>query len=307
MEIRVLRYFLEAAREESITRAAERLHISQPTLSKQLKDLEEELGQKLFTRTNYSIHITEAGMLLRKRAEDILDMVDKTASEFQSLDTDIGGDIHIGCAESDGIKYLAKCLNTLHEVNPGIRYHLHSGNTEDITERLDKGILDFAVIVQNVDLSKYNYLKLPCSDIWGIIMRQDSPLADKKAVQVEDLLDLPLICSRQGMAVDYPKFFGEKVDSLNVVATFNLVYNAAILVREGLGYAFSFDKLVDTSPGSGLCFRPLSPALETDMYVIWKKYQMFSPAAKLLLEEMKEQFSKSENFINNNQTTIYSV
>ncbi|MCM1215806.1 MAG: LysR family transcriptional regulator [Lachnospiraceae bacterium] len=292
MEIRVLRYFLEAAREESITRAAERLHISQPTLSKQLKDLEDELGQKLFTRTNYSIRITEAGMLLRKRAEDILDMVDKTASEFQSLDMDIRGDIHIGCAESDGIKHLARCLDTLHKVNPGIRYHLHSGNTEDIAGRLDKGILDFAIIAQNVDLSKYNYLELPHSDIWGIIMRQDSPLADKKAIQAEDLLDLPLICSRQGMAVDYPKFFGEKVDALNVVATFNLVYNAAILVREGLGYAFSFDKLVDTSPDSGLCFRPLSPVLETKMYVIWKKYQMFSPAAELLLKEMKEQFSK---------------
>ncbi len=292
MEIRVLRYFLEIAREESITRAAERLHISQPTLSKQLKDLEEELGQKLFTRTNYSIRLTEAGMLLRKRAEDILDMVDKTTNEFQALEEDIGGDIHIGCAESDGIKYLARCLNTLHEINPNIRYHLHSGNTEDIAGRLDKGILDFAVIVQNVDLSKYNYLELPSTDIWGIIMRQDSPLANKTALQMEDLLGLPLICSRQGMAVDYPKFFGEKVDALNVVATFNLVYNAAILVREGLGYAFSFDKLVDTSPESGLCFRPLTPALETKMYVIWKKYQVFSPAAELLLKEMKERFSQ---------------
>ena len=293
MEIRVLRYFLEVAREESITRAAERLHISQPTLSKQLKDLEEELSQKLFTRTNYSVRLTEAGMLLRKRAEDILDMVDKTANEFQTLDEDIGGDIHIGCAESDGIKYLARCLNALHGINPRIRYHLHSGNTEDIAGRLDKGILDFAVIVQDVDLSKYNYLEMPSIDTWGIIMRQDSPLADKKAVQMEDLLNLPLICSRQGMTVDYPKIFGERVDALNVVATFNLVYNAAILVREGLGYAFSFDKLVDISPDSGLTFRPLVPTLETKMYVIWKKYQMFSPAAKLLLKEMKEQFSKN--------------
>lgn len=290
MEIRVLRYFLEAAREESITRAAERLHVSQPTLSKQLKDLEEELGQKLFTRTNYNIRLTESGMLLRKRAEDILDMVDKTAGEFLSLDDDIGGDIHIGCAESDGIKYLARCFRTLHEIYPRIRYHLHSGNTEDIAGRLDKGILDFAVIVQDVDLSKYNYIEMPSTDVWGIIMRSDSHLADKKAIQMEDLLDLPLICSRQGMSVDYPKFFGEKVDALNVVATFNLVYNAAILVREGLGYAFSFDKLVDTGPDSGLCFRPLIPVLETKMYVIWKKYQVFSPAAERLLKEMKEQF-----------------
>lgn len=294
MEIRVLRYFLETAREESITRAAERLHISQPTLSKQLKDLEEELGQKLFTRTNYSIRLTEAGMLLRKRAEDILDLVNKTSDEFQSLDENIGGDIHIGCAESDGIKYLARCLNALHETNPRIRYHLHSGNTEDIAGQLDKGILDFAIIAQDVDLSKYNYLELPSTDIWGIVMRQDSPLADKEAVSMEDLLELPLICSRQSMTVDYPKFFGEKIDSLNVVATFNLVYNAAILVREGLGYALSFDKLVDTGPDSGLCFRPLIPTLETKMYVIWKKYQVFSPAAELLLNEMKERILKGE-------------
>ncbi len=291
MEIRVLRYFLEVSREESITRAAERLHISQPTLSKQLKNLEEELGQKLFTRTNYSIRLTEAGMLLRKRAEDILDMVDKTTEEFQSLDEDIGGDIHIGCAESDGIKHLARCLHTLHEMNPRIRYHLHSGNTEDIAGRLDKGLLDFAVIVQDVDLSKYNYLEMPAFDIWGMIMRRDSPLAAKEAVCMEDLLDLPLICSRQGMVADYPKFFGEKTDDLNVIATFNLVYNAAVLVREGLGYAFSFDKLVDTGPDSGLCFRPLVPVLETKMYVIWKKYQIFSPAAELLLKEMKKRFA----------------
>lgn len=292
MEIRVLRYFLEAAREESITRAAARLHVSQPTLSKQLKELEEELGQKLFVRTNYSIRLTDAGMLLRKRAEDILDMVDKTTDEFRSLEEDIAGDIHIGCAESDGIKYLARCFHTLRRSYPRIRYHLHSGNTEDIAGRLDRGILDFAVIVQDVDLSKYNYLELPYTDSWGIIMRKDSPLAVKKTIQMEDLLDLPLICSRQGMIVDYPRFLGEKVDSLNVVATFNLVYNAAILVREGFGYAFSFDKLADTGADSELCFRPLSPALESKMYVIWKKYQVFSPAAELLLTEMKEQFSQ---------------
>ena len=290
MEIRVLRYFLEVAREESITHAAVRLHISQPTLSKQMKDLETELGQKLFVRTNYSIRLTDAGMLLRKRAEDLLRMSDRITEEFRTLSADEGGDIHIGCAESDGMRCLARCLRDVQTRHPRVRCHLYSGNTEDLAGRLDSGILDFAVIVQDVDLTKYNYLELPYADTWGVIMRKDSPLAGQEAVRMEDLLELPLICSRQGMKADYPKFFREKVDALHVVATFNLIYNAAVLVREGLGYALSFDKLADTGTDSELCFRPLSPSLTSRMYVVWKKYQLFSPAAQLLIEELKERY-----------------
>lgn len=290
MEIRVLRYFLEVAREESITHAAVRLHVSQPTLSKQMKDLETELGQKLFVRTNYSIRLTDAGMLLRKRAEDLLRMSDRITEEFRTLSADEGGDIHIGCAESDGMRCLARCLRDVQTRHPRVRCHLYSGNTEDLAGRLDSGILDFAVIVQDVDLTKYNYLELPYTDTWGVIMRKDSPLAGQEAVRMEDLLELPLICSRQGMKADYPKFFREKVDALHVVATFNLIYNAAVLVREGLGYALSFDKLADTGTDSELCFRPLSPSLTSRMYVVWKKYQLFSPAAQLLLDELKERY-----------------
>lgn len=290
MEIRVLRYFLEVAREESITHAAVRLHVSQPTLSKQMKDLETELGQKLFVRTNYSIRLTDAGMLLRKRAEDLLRMSDRITEEFRTLSADEGGDIHIGCAESDGMLCLARCLRDVQTRHPRVRCHLYSGNTEDLAGRLDSGILDFAVIVQDVDLTKYNYLELPYADTWGVIMRKDSPLAGQEAVRMEDLLELPLICSRQGMKADYPKFFREKVDALHVVATFNLIYNAAVLVREGLGYALSFDKLADTGTDSELCFRPLSPSLTSRMYVVWKKYQLFSPAAQLLIEELKERY-----------------
>ena len=290
MEIRVLRYFLEVAREESITHAAVRLHVSQPTLSKQMKDLETELGQKLFVRTNYSIRLTDAGMLLRKRAEDLLRMSDRITEEFRTLSADEGGDIHIGCAESDGMLCLARCLRDVQTRHPPVRCHLYSGNTEDLAGRLDSGILDFAVIVQDVDLTKYNYLELPYADTWGVIMRKDSPLAGQEAVRMEDLLELPLICSRQGMKADYPKFFREKVDALHVVATFNLIYNAAVLVREGLGYALSFDKLADTGTDSELCFRPLSPSLTSRMYVVWKKYQLFSPAAQLLIEELKERY-----------------
>lgn len=294
MEIRVLRYFLEVAREGSVTHAAERLHVSQPTLSKQLKDLEAELGKKLFVRSSFSVRLTDEGMLLRKRAEDILDMVDKTTDEFKALGQIAGGDIRIGCAESDGIKHLARRIKAVQERYPGIRIHLYSGDTEDLAERLDRGLLDFAVIAQAVDLSKYNYLELPGADIWGVVMRKDAPLAQREAICIEDLLDLPLIVSRQGLREDIPRLFGEKADRLNVTATLNLAYNGSVLAREGLGYVLTFDKLVDTGRESQLCFRPLFPRLETRLYIIWKKYQVFSPAAEVLLNEMKEHCSVLE-------------
>jgi len=290
MEVRVLRYFLEAAREESITKAAARLHISQPTLSKQLKDLEEELGQRLFVRTNYCIRLTDAGMLLRKRAEDILDMVDKTTEEFRMLDEDISGDIHIGCAESDGIKYLARCLNVLRQNYPRIRYHLHSGSTEDISGRLDSGLFDFGFLVEPPNLSKYNYLEVPGANVWGIVMRKDSLLAQRERICIDDLVGLDLLCSSQAMKTDIPRWCGEKADMLNLSGTVNLAYNGSVFVKEGAGYMLSFDKLTDTSADSELCFRPLFPPLETKMYVVWKKYQLFSPASELLLEEMKKHF-----------------
>jgi len=292
MELRVLRYFLEVAREGSVTRAAQRLHISQPTLSKQLKDLEGELGKKLFHRGSHDIKLTDEGMLLRKRAEDILTMADKTVEEFRALGEFTGGDVWVGCAESDGIKDLARCYLSLRERYPDLRLHLQSGNSADVTERLDRGLLDFAIIVHEVDLSKYNYLTLPAVDRYGVLMRKDSPLAARETVRVEDLLEVPLICSRQGLIEDYPKVFQERMDDLHVVATFNLAYNASVLVREGVGCALTFDKLADTSPESPLTFRPLWPPLETKMYMIWKKYQVFSPAAEALLEEVRERFGQ---------------
>lgn len=295
MELRVLRYFLEAAREGNITHAAERLHISQPTLSKQLKSLEEELGKKLFVRGNYNVRLTDEGMLLRKRAEDILDMVGKTEEEFKALGEITGGDVRIGCAESDGMKYLAQRVKSLQARYPRFRLHLYSGNTEDVEERLDRGLLDFAVLAQEVDLSKYNCLEMPDADTWGVVMRKDSPLAEKETVRMKDLLNLPLICSRQGITEDYPRWFGEKVDTLNIVATFNLSYNAGVLVREGAGYLITFDKLVNTGSDSDLCFRPLTPTLETKLYFVWKKYQLFTPVAELLLNEMREHFDNSRS------------
>lgn len=295
MEIRVLRYFLEAAREGNITRAAGRLHISQPTLSRQLKELEEELGKKLFIRSNYSIKLTDEGMLLRKRAEDILDMVDKTADEFRSLDDINGGDIHIGCAESDNIKYFSRILKKIQKKYPRIRCHIYSSGTDAVNERLERGLLDFAIIVQEVDLSKYNYLKMPSSDTWGLLMRKDSQLAQKPFIQPEDLLDLPLICSRQSMTEEIQKWLGEMLDKLNIIATYDLLFNASVMVREGLGYALGFDNIIYTGQESPLCFRPLNPALKSPMHIIWKKYQVFTPVASVLLEEMKKQFSDTDS------------
>ena len=294
MEIRVLRYFLEIAREENMTRAAESLHISQPSLSKEIKALEEELGKKLFTRTRSGLKLTEAGMLLRRRTEDILDMVDKTAAEFGSLDEMNGGDIYIGCAESRQIKYLARVIKQFKEKYPLLRYHLSSGNTEQVAEKLDRGILDFAFIVEPPDLSKYNYIEIPGADVWGVIMRRDSPLAEKSAVRPDDLFGLPLICSAQAMRVDIPRWCGEIADELNFTGTVNLCYNGSVFVREGSGYMLTFDGLIDTSRSSGLCFRPLNPPLETNMYFIWKKYQLFSPIAEHFLKELEKYFSGND-------------
>ena len=185
-------------------------------------------------------------------------------------------------------------MMAIHRQYPGIRFHLYSGDTDDLAERLDRGLLDFAVIAQAVDLSKYNYLELPGADTWGVVMRKDAPLAQRETICLDDLLNLPLIVSRQGIREDIPKLFGEMVDRLHIVATINLTYNGSVLAREGMGYVLTFDKLVDTSEQSELCFRPLIPRLETKLYIIWKKYQVFTPAAEVLLGEMKEHDSVSQ-------------
>ena len=294
MELRVLRYFLEITRAGNMSRAAETLHVSQPTLSKQIKDLELELGKKLFHRGSSSLSLTDEGLLLRKRAEDILDMVEKTEQEFKSLDDISGGEVHIGCAESFQIKYLARAIKKLKEISPLFRYHLTSGNTEQVVERLDKGLLDFAVIAEPPNLSKYNYLEIPEADTWGLIMRKEDPLAQKESIRIDDLLGLELICSAQGMKFDLPRWCGEKADTLNLTGTLNLAYNGSVFVKEGLAYMLTFDQIIDTGTDSELCFRPLDPPLKTKMYVIWKKYQVFTPVAELLLKKLKDQFNTSE-------------
>lgn len=295
MEIRTLRYFLEAAREENMSKAAERMHISQSALSKQLKGLEEELGKKLFVRHSFSIELTEEGMLLRKRAEDLLSMADKITAEFALMDDIIGGNIYFGCAESYQIRHLAALIKRFKKQYPGFHYHITSGDTEQVTEKLDKGLLDFAVLVERPDYAKYNVVKMPESDRWGLVMPAGCALAQKDCITFEDLLGLPLFCSGQGWHADLPLWCGERINELTLEGSFRLSYNASVFTREGLGYLLTFEHLVNTSSESGLVFRPLYPELTTDMFIIWKKHQVFTPIAERFINELQAEFNKNNS------------
>ena len=288
MEIRTLRYFLAVAREENMTRASEYLHVSQPTLSKQVQALEDELGKKLFIRHSFRIELTEEGMLLRKRAEDLVSMADRIAGEFAALDDVTGGDVYFGLAESYQIRCLAREIKRFKEIYPSLRYHISSGDTEQVTEKLDKGVLNFAVLAEEPDPVKYHYLTFPQADVWGLVLPQEHPLAKKQSITADDLVDLPLFCSEQGWQKDIPRWAGDKMDALHLEGSFRLSYNASLFVKEGLGFLLTFDRLIDTGPGSGLVFRPLAPKLETKMYLIWRKYQVFNPIAERLLTSLKE-------------------
>lgn len=293
MDFRVLKYFLTVAREGSMTGAAKFLHVTQPTLSRQLKILEEDLGKKLFIRTNHRLKLTDEGMLLRKRAEDIISMVEKTEQEFLTMDNLTGGDVYISAGETDAFKYFAQVAIKLKDQYPYMRYHLHSGNSQDVMERLDNGLVDFGIVVDPVDLSKYNYITLPSKDTWGIIMREDNPLAEKQSITIKDLESVPLILPKQvsqhaKMQNEFSDWLGESYDKLNIIATFTLGFNPFIMVREGFGCTLSFDKMVNNVTENNLIFRPLEPKLESGLHVIWKKYQVFSPAAELFLNALKK-------------------
>jgi len=291
MEIRTLRYFLAVAREENMTRAAEQLHVTQPTLSKTLKALEEELGKKLFTRHSFSIRLTEEGVLLRNRAEDLVSMADKIAQEFVTLDDITGGDIYLGLAESYQIRLLARAIREFRTQYPALRYHITSGDTEQVTEKLDKGLLDFAVLVEAPDKTKYESLIFPQADVWGLVFPAEDPLAKKKAVTVDDLVGLPLFCSEQSWRNDLPRWCGDRMQALRLEGSFRLSYNGSMFAREGLGYLLTFDHLIDTSSDSGLVFRPLYPKLENSLYLIWKRYQALSPIAERFLKHLQTSFA----------------
>lgn len=293
MELRVLQYFLAVAKEQNISAAAQSLHLTQPTLSRQLRELEEELGKELMIRGSRKITLTEDGMLLRKRAEEILELVGRTQQEIMRSDDTVSGDIYIGTGETDGVRQIARTANQLQEAYPGIRFHIVSGDAVDVCEQLDKGLLDFGVLLGDIDKTKYHYMELPMKDTWGVLMRRDSPLAQQNTVSPGDLWDKPLILSRQ---VDNKsglyRWLRKEPSELRTVATYNLIYNASLMVDEGMGYAFTLDKLVNTT-GSQLCFRPLNPKLELGMYLVWKKSQIFSKAAELFLQHLQEYLGAS--------------
>lgn len=287
MEIRVLQYFLAVAREQSISAAAQSLHLSQPTLSTQLKALEQELGRQLLirgTKGSRKVTLTEEGMILRKRAEEILTLVDRAQEEIVHGDGEVEGEVSIGAGETDTVRLFARAAGRLRRQHPGIRLRISSGNADFVLEQLDKGLIDFGLLFSEVDDHKYQSMAIPLQDTWGVLMRKDAPLAEKETITPEDLWDKPLILSHQrGGGV--LQWLGREPSQLSIVATYNLVYNASLLVDEGLGYALCFDKLINTQ-GSSLTFRPLDPPILAEATVVWKKYQVFSKAARLFLEEL---------------------
>lgn len=276
-----------------MSRAAELLHVTQPTLSKAMRSLEDELGKKLFKRRSFSISLTEEGQLLRDRAADLIAMADRIEKEFLSLDDISGGELFLGLAESYQIRYIAREIKKLKSIYPKLNYHIMSGDTEQVTEKLDKGILDFAVLCDMPDARKYDYIPLPQSDIWGVVMPVDSPLAKKTCINVDDLIGLPLFTSEQGWRNDIIRWCGERINELNLEGSFRLAYNASVFVKEGLGYQLSLEHLVNTSAENGLVFRPLYPRLETKLFIIWNKYPTFTPIAERFLIQIKSSFASS--------------
>ena len=293
MELRELRYFLAVAREKSITGAAQSLYITQPSLSRQRQNLEREAGQKLFERGSKEITLTEAGVLLKRRAEEMLALYEKTKAELSAETESICGEIYIGSGESYAIDEIAKVAKGLREEHPGITFHFYSGDTQEVTERLDHGLIDFGVLVEPADASKYVCLRLSQKDTWGVLMRKDSPLAEKQWVEPSDLYGKPLIRSRHAMkAAELSAWFGCDAEQMHVAATYNLLYNASLLVKEGLGYAVGLDKIINTTGESELCFRPLKPSFQSSLLVAWKSGQVFSRAARLFLDALRAQCGK---------------
>jgi DNA-binding transcriptional LysR family regulator len=294
VELRVLQYFLAVTREQSISGAAEYLHLSQPTLSRQLKDLEDELGKQLFIRGSRSVTLTEDGMILRKRAEEIMELVRKTENEISFSDEVIAGDIHIGAGETEGVRVLLKAAQELQARYPMIHFHIISGDSQTVMEQLDRGLIDFGLLLGKMNLSRYDTLKLPVKDIWGVLMRRDAPLAQKDKITPDDLIGQPLIISRQAdKNNDLSEWFNKHNSEPNIVATYNLVYNASLMVDEGMGYALCLDKIINTSGDSNLCFRPLEPRLELEMNLVWKKYQILTKAAEKFLDILHIKFRDS--------------
>lgn len=287
MDIRVLRYFLAVAREENITRAAEGLHIAQPSLSKQLMELEQELGKKLFIRGKRKITLTEEGILLRKRADEIVDLLEKTEREIRSDSVNISGEISIGGTTTKTVLQAASSLRSEHN---DICFHFYSNDATEVTERLDHGSLDFAVLLEPVDTMKYEYISLPDFSFWGILMPSDCELALKAVVSKEDFCQIPLILHRRaGLQREIAIWAQTELEHINIIATYNVIHGSPIpFVASGLGYILTTNAYIPTELDSYVCFRPLDPPLELHYALVWKRYSVFSKAAEIFLNRIKE-------------------
>lgn len=290
MEIRVLRYFLAVAQEGSVTRAARALHLTQPTLSRQIRELEEELGQTLFSRGGRELSLTREGLLLRQRAEEIVGLAEITEKEFRSLgEKTVSGDLSLGCGESKALSFVTDALKVLQDEHPLIIPHFFSGNGEIVMDRLDKGLLDFAVLMGAENTERYSSLPLPSHDTWGLLMDKDDPMAQKKAITAEDLLDIPLILSSQSLSRDeLSGWLGFPMSRLHIAATYTLLFNGSLMVRSGLGYALCFDHIAPSGKDSPFAFRPLSPLLTSPLSLVWKKHQILSAPAEAFLAKIRE-------------------
>lgn len=290
MEIRELKYFLVIAREQSISKAAEFLYITQPSLSRQMQNLEKEIGKQLFIRGNKRITLTDAGILLRKRAEEMLSLYEKTQAELSAPSENISGEIYIGGGESYSVRTVAQAAYEVQKLYPAIGFNFFSGDASDVTEKLDKGLIDFGILVDLPDISKYNSLRLPYADEWGVLMRKDSPLSEKQFIIADDLRDKPIITSQQSLqkGSQIYEWFGGNVSTLHICGRYNLVYNASLLVKSGMGYALGLNNIINTTGESMLCFKPLFPSVYTNLDIVWKKYAIFSKPAQIFLDKLKE-------------------
>lgn len=285
MELRVLKYFLAVAREENITRAAALLHLTQPTLSRQLMQLEEELGVQLFHRSRYHIVLTDEGMLLRRRAQELVDLAEKTEREFACRETELMGEISIGAGETRSMSFLSRAMVSFRTLYPKVMFRIFSANADDVKERLDMGILDMGLLTEPVDVGKYAFCRMREKDLWGVLVRADSPLAAMEAVTPQDLEDVPLLISgREIVQRELASWFGERWEKLQIAATFNLVLNAANMVRCGVGTALCFDL---NTAFDDLRFLPLSPRMETGTILVWKKDQILTPAVEAFHQHIK--------------------
>ena len=287
MDIRLLRYFLAVAREENITRAAKHLHMAQPSLSKQMMELEAELGRQLLIRGKRRITLTQDGILLRKRAEEIVALMDKTEQELRGSRETLSGRISIGGTPG---KRILETAAALRNANPEVVFEFYSSDATDVTERLDQGSLDFAVLLEPVDTLKYEYVSLGEAAHWGLLLPEDSPLAAKPAVERSDLSAVPLILHRRaGLQREIAHWAQVDLEQLNITATYNVPNgDASTFVRSGLGYFLTSDNHLPQQLDPGLCFRPLSPVIEFRHALVWKRYAVLSAAADAFLQRIRE-------------------